>query len=349
MAQARGIRSVRPHVVFLWLASILLVGGSVAARAGAAAAGPRGATTAPSAPQASIVRLYVPFGPGSSTDAAVRNFQKSAARFDHQPIEAVYLAAESGAAASRVVHGALPDGRTLLFARVGASAILPALSPRTTVPLAEFTAVAVLDQTPLVCAVRSGSAIRSMNDLQAAIAAAPGQLRYSTAGAGTLQNLAVRYLLALSGLPPDAARPLHLAQGPKATQALLDGEVDFSCNTAINIVPQVQAGALRALMTTAQGRLKALPQVRNAAELGLRDMQQLQAWSALLGPPGMSTEVVARWRRLLEQVADDPEWQAGTEALSAVPRIRTVPDAAQFLRQQAQFYERLVMLLGARS
>ena len=47
------------------------------------------------------------------------------------------------------------------------------------------------------------------------------------------------------------------------------------------------------------------------------------------------------------QVAQDAEWQAGTEALHAVPRIRAVPDPAQFLRQQAQFYERLVTLLGA--
>jgi tripartite-type tricarboxylate transporter receptor subunit TctC len=186
-----------------------------------------------------------------------------------------------------------------------------------------------------------------MRELQVAIAAAPGRLRYSTAGPGTLQSLAVRQLLSLSGLPGDAARPVHFTQGSAATQALLDGEVDFSCNQSRTIVPLVQAGTLRALMTTAQGRLKGLPQVHNAAELGLRDMQQLQGWSALLGPPGMPAAMVTRWRGLLEQVADDPEWQAGTEALGAAPRIRAVPDPAQFLRQQAQFYERLVTLLGA--
>jgi len=77
-------------------------------------------------------------------------------------------------------------------------------------------------------------------------------------------------------------------------------------------------------------------------------MQQLQGWSALLGPPGMPAAAVARWRALLEQVADDPEWQAGTEALGAAPRIRAVPDPGQFLRHQAQFYQRLVTMLGDR-
>lgn len=311
-----------------------------------AASGP---LVAGSGAAANAARLYVPFNAGGEADGSARNFLSAAARVAGAPaMETLYLTAESGGAASRAVRAARPDGYTLLLARVGSVAILPALSPQTAVSSSDFTVLAVLDQAPLICAVRGASAITSMRELQAAIAAAPGRLRYSTAGAGTLQNLAVRYLLALSGLPGDAVRPVHFDQGSKATQALLDGEVDFSCNNARSIVPLVQSGALRGLMTTAHGRLRTLPGLQNAAELGLRDMQQLQGWSALLGPPGMPALVVAHWRAILEQVADDPQWQAGTEALGAASRIRAIPDPAQYLRQQSQFYERLVTLLGAR-
>lgn len=295
------------------------------------------------------VRLFVPFMAGGEADGSARNFVQSAMRVRGGPtFEITHLTAESGAAAARAVKQAAPDGRALLLARVGNLAILPALSPDTAVPVSDFTVLAVLDQAPLICAVRSGASIRSMRDLLAAIAATPGQLRYSTAGAGTLQNLAVRYLLVLNGLPDDAAKPLHFGQGSLATQALLQGEVDFSCNNARSIVPAVQSGALRGLMTTAQGRLRSLPQLQNAAELGLRDMQQLQGWSALLGPAGMPAEAVERWRALLNQVAADPQWRAGTEALGASARIREVSDPTHFLRQQAQFYERLVTTLRAR-
>ncbi|MBV8036862.1 MAG: tripartite tricarboxylate transporter substrate binding protein [Pelomonas sp.] len=294
------------------------------------------------------VRLFVPFMAGGEADGSARNLVRSAARAGAGTFEITYLTAESGAAAARTVGLAVPDGHTLLLGRVGNVAILPALSPRTAVPASGFTVLAVLDQAPLICAVRSGSPIGSMQELLAAIAAAPGRLRYSTAGAGTLQHVAVRYLLALGGLADDAARPLHFGQGSQVTQALIQGEVDFSCNNARSIVPAVQSGALRGLMTTAQGRLRSLPRLRNAAELGLGDMQQLQGWSALLGPAGMSAQAVGRWRDLLDQVAADPEWQAGTEALAASARIRATPDPAQFLRQQAQFYERLVATLEAR-
>lgn len=321
------------------LAGGLLAGGAVAA-GHLSGAGPN---------EPAPVRLFVPFMAGGEADGSARNFVQSARRVGAGlSFEITHLTAESGAAAARAVKLAAPDGQTLLLARVGNLAILPALSPRTTVPVSDFTVLAVLDQAPLICAVRSGTPILSIRELLAAIAATPGQLRYGTAGAGTLQNLAVRYLLALNGLSDDAARPLHFGQGSQVTQALLQGEVDFCCNNARSMVPQVQSGALRGLMTTAQGRLRALPQLQNAAELGLRDMQQLQGWSALLGPPGMPAEAVERWRSLLGKVADDPEWRAGTEALGASARIRAIPDPAHFLRQQAQFYERLVTTLGAR-
>lgn len=338
----------RKRALLLALAGLMLAGGAACAQTQPSTPQTLRAGPAPAAAGVAI-RLYVPFGAGGEADGSARNFLRSAERFNGgQGFEIIHLTAESGGAASRAVKAAPPDGRTLLLARVGSVAILPALSPRTAVPPWDFTVLAVLDQAPLICVVRSGSTITSMHELLAAISAAPGRLRYSTAGAGTLQSLAVRYLLALSGLPGDAAKPVHFGQGSQATQALLDGEVDFSCNNARSVVPLLQSGALRGLMTTAQGRLKVLPRLQNAAELGLRDMQQLQGWSALLGPAGMSAAAVARWRAILDQVADDPEWLAGTEALAAAPRIRAIRDPAHFLRQQAEFYERLVTLLGAR-
>lgn len=300
-------------------------------------------------PAVSSVRLFVPYGAGGEADTSARNLVTSATRADaSRSFEVIHLEADSGSAAGRVVMEAAPDGQTVLLARVGNLAVMPAVAPRTAPSWSSFTVLALLDQAPLICAVRGASAISSLRDLQAALKASPGRLRYSTSGANTVQSMAVRYLFALSGLPADAARPVHFNQGSLATRAVINGEADFVCNTPRSMLPLVQSGQLHPLFTTAQGRLKALPWLQNAAELGLRDMQHLQAWSALVGPPRMSAASVARWRALLGQVADDTEWQAATETIGAAPRIRATPDATAFLRQQAQFYERLVTLLGAR-
>jgi tripartite-type tricarboxylate transporter receptor subunit TctC len=333
----------RRRVAPLLLAS-LLAGGALVSAPWRAAAGQReAALRAP----AGAVRLYVPFNAGGESDASARNFQRSALRLlDGRGLEIIHLTAEFGGAAGRAVQEAPPDGGTLLLARVGSLAVLPAIAPRTTPAWSDLTVLGVLDQAPLICFVRAGAPWRTLRELQAALAARPGQLRFSAAGANTIQAIAVRYLLSLSGLPADAARAVHFSQGTQITQAVLNGEADFACNTPRSVLPLMESGQLRPLLTTAQGRLKALPRLQNAAELGLRDMQHLQAWSALLGPPGMPPAVVDRWRAILDQVAADPEWVIATEALGASPRIRATPDPTQLMRQQAQFYERLVTLLG---
>jgi tripartite-type tricarboxylate transporter receptor subunit TctC len=291
--------------------------------------------------------LVVPYGAGGEADGSARNLQRSLARLvPALSIEVVHQTADSGALAARQVQAAPADGQTLLLARVGSQAVQPALQAQHGVRPGAFTVLAVLDQSPLVCAVRADAEITSMQALLTSIAAQPGRWRYGTSGPGTIQNLAVRYLLSLSGLPADSAQAVHFEQGTQATQALAAGRVDFICNNARSVIPLVQSGVLRGLMTTAQGRLKQLPQLRNAAELGLRDMQQLQGWSALVGPAGMPGATQARWRGWLDQVAGDPQWQAGTEELGAVARIRSIKNPAQFMREQALLYERLVVTLG---
>lgn len=292
------------------------------------------------------LRVFVPFNAGGEADTSARHFQTSVARHAGWRVDVINLTAESGGAAGRAVQQAAPDGTTLLLARVGNLSVLPVLSPLTVPATADLTVLAVLDQAPLICFVRSAAPIASLRDLQAALADQPGRLRYSTGGAHSLQAIAARYLLQLSSLPQEVARPVPVSEGALVTQAVLTGEADFACNTPRSVLPQVEAGLLRPLLTTAQGRLKALPRLQNAAELGLRDLQHLQAWSALLGPPGMAADTVARWRALLDQVAGDADWVAATEGMGAAPRIRAITDPTQHLRQQAQFYQRLVARLG---
>jgi tripartite-type tricarboxylate transporter receptor subunit TctC len=103
------------------------------------------------------VRLFVPFMAGGEADGSAQNFVRNAARLGDLGLEIIHLTTESGAAAGRAVKQAAPDGRTLLLARVGSVAIQPALSHQTAAPVRDFTVLGVLDQAPLICAVRAGS------------------------------------------------------------------------------------------------------------------------------------------------------------------------------------------------
>ena len=102
-------------------------------------------------------------------------------------------------------------------------------------------------------------------------------------------------------------------------------------------------------MTTTPNRLKELPDVPTARDLGWPQMENLAAWSALAGPPGLPREVVERWSETLAQLARDAAWLAGNEKLGGIPAIRSPADTEKFVREQYQIYEKLPERLGQRS
>src|SRR6185369_11738528 len=130
--------------------------------------------------------------------------------------------------------------------------------------------------------------------------------------------------------------------------ALLDGEVDFACSNLGALLPHFQSGALRALMTTTPQRLSALPDTPTARSLGWPQMENLAAWSALAGPAGLQSAVTERWTQVLAKLARDPGWIAGNRKLGGIPSIRPPAEPENFLREQAELYERLVGRLGLR-
>ena len=94
--------------------------------------------------------------------------------------------------------------------------------------------------------------------------------------------MASQYLMTLAGLTKDHAVGIHYKSGGEVTTAVLGGQVQFACNNAPTVIPQVKAGALRALFVT-PSRLAELPDVPSAAETGFPDMNKIVGWTALMG------------------------------------------------------------------
>ena len=106
--------------------------GLVTMAAGAAVSG-----TAPGLAQhAHLITLVVPFSAGGSADITARSLASHAQRLLPEPwrLAVENRAGASGAVGTHAVARAVPDGRTLLLARVGSSAILPATDTRTPSP-----------------------------------------------------------------------------------------------------------------------------------------------------------------------------------------------------------------------
>ncbi len=291
--------------------------------------------------------MLVPFGVGGDADLFAKNLSRHAQKYlNNQTIVLENRVGASGSLAAAAVSKAPADGYTLLIGRPGPNVILPALDLKTPYRWNDFTVLGILELDPMICAVKSDSPYKNIRELMAAIRKQPGVIKYGAAGAGAANNLAVQYLLSLSGLKADAALALHFPGNPEINQAVMDGKVQFFCGVAAGLLPQIKSGAMRGLFTTAAGRLPELPQLHNATEVGLRDMGKMMAWTAVMGPPGLPKEVVARWKDGLSDLAKDPAWIKETERLGGQPALLAIKDPTQFLQDQFTLYERIITMLG---
>jgi len=294
------------------------------------------------------ISFVIPFAAGGDSDLSGRNVAVHASKYlNNQPIVAVNRTGASGAIGALAVRNAAPDGYTLLVARIATHAILPALDSKLQYRWNEFTMLSLIELNPYMCFVKGDAPWRNVTELVAEIRKSPGKLNFSTAGAGTSQNMAAQYLMTLAGLTKDHAVGIHYKGGGEVTTAVLGGQVQFACNNAPTVIPQARAGAVRALFVT-PARLTELPDVPSASEAGFPDMNKIVGWTALMGPPGLPREVVEKWSEAFARLARDPEWQQGNARIGGIPAIRTPAETEQFVREQYELYDKLVGTLGIR-
>jgi len=292
------------------------------------------------------VTIVVPFSTGGDADLSARNLAPALQKVIGQSVVVQNRAGASGSIGSQVVKEARPDGYTLLLARIGSQALLPALQRSLPYRWDDFTFLGLLERNPFVCAVHVDSPYRSFGDLIEAMRRNPGKLNYSTSGPGTILNLGPQMMFDVLKLGPNAAEQVAYKGGGDAAMAVLSREVDFNCGNLTSLIGNLKGGRMRALFTTTPQRWQDIPDVPTVRELGYPQLEAIIGWSALYGPPGMPAEQIAYWREALAKVATDRQWIAGTERIGGMPSVMTPADTRRFVANQFELYDRIGKQLG---
>lgn len=295
------------------------------------------------------VTLVVPFSAGGAADIAARTLAAHAPR--HLPNPQAGLVVEnrtgaSGAVGTSHVARARPDGQTLLLARTGSSAILPATDPRTTYAWDEFTMLGLLDENPFVVCVRADAPWRTLGDLAGALREAPGRLNFATTGPATLLDLGVRHMFASLGMPIDAGVAIPFRGGAEAVAAVLGGQAQFIGNNLSDMAGAIADRQLRALVVGTAERLQSLPGVPTAREAEVEPLARIAGWNALFGPPGLADGVVTAWTAALARLRQDQGWMTATRRVGSIPRLLAPEETRDYVRAQVALYRELARRLG---
>jgi tripartite-type tricarboxylate transporter receptor subunit TctC len=180
----------------------------------------------------------------------------------------------------------------------------------------------------------------------------PGQLHsdrvtVGNAGFGSNAHLVCLFFEHLAG-----AKLRHVpysGTGP-AMQDLLGGRIDAMCDLAPNVLPQMNVGAIRALVVAQTSRIATAPDVPTAAEAGWPRFDVV-GWTAIVAPPNTPKEIVAKANAALNAALSDAALRKKLADVGAIPpqSEQTTPEwMDKFLRSEVDTWGAIIHAAGAR-
>lgn len=191
------------------------------------------------------------------------------------------------------------EGNPYILQTIASSFFTTPLLGQSPVSPDDFTPVAAIAIDPYVLAVDSDSEIQTLEDLVGA-----GSITSGTTGTVNDQTILAELLSNASGLE---IRIVPFDGSGQAMSSVLGGHIDALFGNPSEILPQLEAGELRALAVSTGERLAALPDVPTFKELGY-DIEHSQM-RAIVMPPSVPEEALAFWQDALEQLAKSDLWR----------------------------------------
>ena len=276
------------------------------------------------------IRLLVGFGAGGPTDITFRKLADLASKQLGQPIVVVNRpGAGATLAPSNMARTDKPDGYTIAAATAGLLRF-PYMQKVDWDPLQDFTWIAGLGGYTFVLAVKADSPYTTVRELVAYARANPGKLSIATAGAGTTMHLLSE---AFGGMEGADITHVGFKSSSEAATALLAGHTVAAVDAIGSLLPHVQAGTLRVLMSFDEQPAAWMPNVPTARSLGY-DLAYPAPYG-LVGPKNMPPDVVARLNAAFKAAIDDPEY---ARLLESLRQTYWYKPPAEYQKWAAAFY-----------
>jgi tripartite-type tricarboxylate transporter receptor subunit TctC len=289
------------------------------------------------------IKLVVPFPAGGATDNAARLV---AQRLQGSLGQSVIIENQGGAGGTigtRQAAGAAPDGYTLLMASIGTFGSMPLLYKLDFDPQRAFApvATAVIDKSALV--VRPSLPVKTIGELVAYAKAHPGQLTYGSA-IGIGPHFIAELFKIKSGT--DIVHIPYRGGAPMVAD-LVAGQIDMTVNGKSVLLPQIQAGKLRALAVAAGERWSELPDVPTLVETGYMDTPYDTVFG-VVAPAGTPAAVIAKLNATINDGLRTPEVRELLAKIGIEPLITTPREFADIIAREVPKWAAIVKATGVR-
>ncbi|MEY9886076.1 Bug family tripartite tricarboxylate transporter substrate binding protein [Bradyrhizobium sp. USDA 329] len=290
------------------------------------------------------IHIVVPFAPGGSTDVLARRVGDKLAAAWGQPVVVDNRPGAGGALGADFVAKSAPDGYTLLAGVTGSNAIAQALYAKLPYDvIKDFAPLSTLVTAPLVLAVNPDVKANTAAEFLALVKSKPGELSFGSAGNGTSMHL--------TGEMYKQAADVSMVHVPYRGSAamltdLMSGQIQVTFGDVLVLMPQIQAGKIRALAVTSKTRHPLLPDVPTLDEAGLKGFEAL-SWQGLFAPAGTPPEVVEKLNSEVNKVLQSPDIKDYFAAQGFIVQGSTPEAFKAFIASEVNKWTPIVKYSGA--
>ena len=283
------------------------------------------------------IELVVPNSAGGGNDLLGRAIAKIMSDEKLVPTPVVVSNRPGGAQAVGMGYVATTkqgDPHTLAIISTG-SQVTP-LTVRNAKGVRDVQPIAILTVDDFFLVVRAQSNYTSAAQMVEAAKARPRSISIGIGGA--TDEMAVAVLESATGVKFNIVR---FGGTGEAVTAVLGGHVDATTGNPIELLSQIQGGAIRGVAVFRPTRFPVAPDVPTLAEQGI-NAPAYQAWRGIAMAPGAPAEAVAYWRDVVRRLSETATFKQFVEANVATPQVLMGDALTRYLDEQEELYKRLI-------
>lgn len=209
------------------------------------------------------IRILVGAPPGGSNDIFARAIGQRLNEAWGQPVVVENRPGANQMIAADLMAKAAPDGHTLYVTSTSYTTGV-AINPKLPFdPINDVAGVTMLGKGPMVLVVHPALPAKTVKDFVALARSRPGQLNYTSAGAGSINHLGIEVLQAAAKIK--MTHVPHKGMAPAITD-LMGGHVQVLLVSLPSVQSQMNSGRLRALGVSSPKRSSFIPELPAIAE-----------------------------------------------------------------------------------
>jgi tripartite-type tricarboxylate transporter receptor subunit TctC len=286
---------------------------------------------------ARAVKIVVPFGAGGPADVYSRVLAQHLSDALKQPFVVENRPGAGSIIGTDAVAKSPPDGYTLLTMSNTHTTNESLVPSKPFQLMRDFVPVAGINYSDLVMVVHPSVPAKDLKEFIAYAKSKPGELNYASSGAGTPYHMAGGTNL---------VHVPHKASG-EMRNSVIGGHVQMGFDAITTMAPNVKAGQVRALGTSAAKRSTVLPEVPTIAEAGVPGYEST-IWLGIMAPVGTPKAIIDRLNAEINKAINRPDVKEAWDKQGAVALVMTPAEFDAYLRKDIEKWADVVKVSGAK-